>query len=186
MDRPGKYLYLKDTETNDIWSPTWQPVQTKLDEYECRIGFGYNKISALFKQVKTKLDFLVASSAISLLASGHSSSTVGTMAGQIIMQGFIHRKIPMWIRRLMTMLPSFVVIGLRLDPTNTLVLSQVILSFGLPFAIIPLVVFSSDKKLMGVLVNRRITTIVAWIVAALIVALNLFLLYETIWGGGAP
>jgi len=122
--------------------------------------------------------------AISLLASGHSSSTVGTMAGQIIMQGFIHRKIPMWIRRLMTMLPSFIVIGLHLDPTNTLVLSQVVLSFGLPFAIIPLVVFSSDRKLMGVLVNRKITTIVAWVVAALIVALNVFLLYETIWGGG--
>jgi manganese transport protein len=84
----------------------------------------------------------------------------------------------------MTMLPSFVVIGLHLDPTNTLVLSQVVLSFGLPFAIIPLVVFSSDRKLMGVLVNRRITTIIAWIVAALIVALNIFLLYETIWGGG--
>jgi manganese transport protein len=124
--------------------------------------------------------------AISLLASGHSSSTVGTMAGQIIMQGFIHRKIPMWIRRFMTMLPSFIVIGMRLDPTNTLVLSQVVLSFGLPFAIIPLVVFASDKKLMGVLVNRRITTIIAWIVAGLIVALNLFLLYETIWGGGVP
>ncbi len=124
--------------------------------------------------------------AISLLASGHSSSTVGTMAGQIIMQGFLHRKIPMWIRRFMTMVPSFIVIGMRLDPTNTLVLSQVVLSFGLPFAIIPLVVFASDKKLMGVLVNRKITTIVAWIVAALIVALNIFLLYETIWGGGAP
>ena len=121
--------------------------------------------------------------AISLLASGHSSSTVGTMAGQVIMQGFIHRKIPMWIRRLMTMLPSFVVVGLKLDPTSTLVLSQVVLSFGLPFAIIPLVVFTADRKVMGVLVNRRVTTMVAWIVAALIVALNVFLLYQTLMGG---
>jgi manganese transport protein len=122
--------------------------------------------------------------AISLLASGHSSSTVGTMAGQIIMQGFIHRKIPMWIRRLMTMLPSFIVIGLRLDPTHTLVLSQVVLSFGLPFAIIPLMVFTSRRGIMGVLVNHRITTLIGSIVAALIVALNIFLLYQTLFVGG--
>ena len=78
--------------------------------------------------------------AISLLASGHASSTVGTMAGQVIMQGFIHRKVPMWARRLATMTPSFIVIGLGLDPTRTLVLSQVVLSFALPFAIIPLTI----------------------------------------------
>lgn len=122
--------------------------------------------------------------AISLLASGHSSSTVGTMAGQVIMQGFIHRKIPMWTRRLATMTPAFIVIAMRLDPTRTLVLSQVVLSFGLPFAIIPLVVFTSKKELMGVLVNRKVTTIAASLVAALIVALNLFLLYQTIFVGG--
>ena len=121
--------------------------------------------------------------AISLLASGHSSSTVGTMAGQIMMQGFIHRKIPMWLRRIATMLPSFVVIAMRLDPTNTLVLSQVILSFGLPFAIIPLVVYTARKDIMGVLVNNRLTTVAASVVAALIVALNIFLLYETFFGG---
>jgi manganese transport protein len=122
--------------------------------------------------------------AISLLASGHSSSTVGTMAGQVIMQGFIHRKIPMWARRLATMTPAFIVIAMRLDPTRTLVLSQVVLSFGLPFAIIPLVVFTSKREIMGVLVNRRITTIAASLVAALIVGLNLFLLYQTIFVGG--
>jgi len=121
--------------------------------------------------------------AISLLASGHSSSTVGTMAGQIIMQGFIHRKIPMWVRRLGTMLPSFIVIGLRLDPTNTLVLSQVVLSFGLPFAIIPLVVFTANREIMGVLVNHKVTTILAGFVAAIIIALNLFLLYQIFTGG---
>lgn len=122
--------------------------------------------------------------AISLLASGLSSSTVGTMAGQVIMQGFLHRHIPPWIRRLVTMLPSLGVIAIGLDPTRTLVISQVILSFGLPFAVIPLVIFTARRDIMGVLVNRRPTTIVASAVAALIIALNLFLLYQTFFGGG--
>jgi manganese transport protein len=122
--------------------------------------------------------------AISLLASGHSSSTVGTMAGQVIMQGFIHRKIPMWVRRLGTMLPSFIVIGMRLDPTHTLVLSQVVLSFGLPFAIIPLVFFTARRDIMGGLVNHRLTTILASLVALVIVALNMFLLYQSFFVGG--
>jgi len=121
--------------------------------------------------------------AISLLASGHSSSTVGTMAGQVIMQGFVPFKIPMWVRRVATMFPSFIVIALRLDPTHTLVLSQVVLSFGLPFAIIPLVVFTAKREIMGVLVNQKITTIVASVIAALIVALNIFLLYQTFFPG---
>jgi manganese transport protein len=121
--------------------------------------------------------------AISLLASGLSSSSVGTMAGQIIMQGFLHWHIPVWIRRLVTMVPSLVVIALGLDPTRTLVLSQVVLSFGLPFAVIPLVIFTSRSKVMGVLVNRRLTTILASLVAAVIIALNFYLLYQTFWGG---
>jgi manganese transport protein len=116
--------------------------------------------------------------AISLLASGLSSSTVGTMAGQVIMQGFIHRTIPIWVRRVVTMTPPIIVIALGLDPTRTLVLSQVVLSFGLPFAIIPLVMFTRRRDVMGVLVNHKITTIIAGIVAGLIVALNLFLLYQ--------
>jgi manganese transport protein len=116
--------------------------------------------------------------AVSLLASGLSSSTVGTMAGQVIMQGFIHRNIPVWVRRVVTMVPPIIVIALGLDPTRTLVLSQVVLSFGLPFAIIPLVMFTRRKDLMGVLVNRRFTTIMAGIVAGLIVALNIFLIYQ--------
>jgi len=116
--------------------------------------------------------------AISLLASGLSSSTVGTMAGQVIMQGFIHRNIPIWVRRAVTMTPPIIVIALGLDPTRTLVLSQVVLSFGLPFAIIPLVMFTRRKDVMGVLVNHKITTIIAGIVAGLIVALNIFLLYQ--------
>jgi manganese transport protein len=116
--------------------------------------------------------------AISLLASGLSSSAVGTMAGQVIMQGFIHRKIPIWVRRAVTMAPPIIVIALGLDPTRTLVLSQVVLSFGLPFAIIPLVLFTRRRDIMGVLVNQRLTTILASVVAGLIVALNIFLLYQ--------
>ncbi len=121
--------------------------------------------------------------AISLLASGLSSSTVGTMSGQVVMQGFIHRQIPVWFRRLFTMLPALAVIAMGLDPTRTLVISQVVLSFGLPFALVPLVRFTARSDLMGVLVNRRGTTNIAWLVTLLIVALNVFLLYQTIWGG---
>ncbi len=119
---------------------------------------------------------------ISLLASGLSSSSVGTMAGQVIMQGFLHTHIAPWIRRLVTMLPSLIVIAIGLDPTRTLVLSQVVLSFGLPFAVIPLVMFTRRKDLMGTLVNKPITTLLASLAAALIVSLNLFLLYQLIFG----
>ena len=121
--------------------------------------------------------------AISLLASGLSSSAVGTMAGQVIMQGFIHRKIPIWVRRAVTMGPPILVIALGLDPTRTLVLSQVVLSFGLPFAIIPLVMFTRRADIMGELVNQKFTTILATVVAGLIVALNIFLLYQIGRGG---
>ncbi len=121
--------------------------------------------------------------AISLLASGLSSSSVGTMAGQVIMQGFLHRHIPPWIRRLITILPSLLVIAIGLDPTRTLVISQVALSLGLPFAVIPLVIFTHRKDIMGVLVNKKITTLLASLAAIVIVLLNLFLLYQTIFGG---
>jgi manganese transport protein len=121
--------------------------------------------------------------AISLLASGLSSSSVGTMSGQVIMQGFLHQHIPVWIRRLVTMVPSLAVILIGLDPTRTLVISQVVLSFGLPFAIIPLILFTKNKDLMGVLTNRWYTTILMSFVAALIIFLNLFLLYQTFLGG---
>ncbi len=121
--------------------------------------------------------------ALSLLAAGLSSTTVGTMAGQVVMQGFLERAIPVWLRRLVTIAPSLVVIFLGLDPTRMLVLSQVVLSFGLPFAVIPLIQFSKRADLMGELVNRRWTTAAAGLVAALIIALNLYLLYQTIFGG---
>jgi manganese transport protein len=95
------------------------------------------------------------------------------------MQGFVRRKIPVTIRRLVTMVPAFVVIAIGVDPSRTLVLSQVVLSFGIPFALIPLVMFTSRRGLMGTLVNRRATTVVAALVAALISGLNLFLLGQT-------
>jgi manganese transport protein len=120
--------------------------------------------------------------AVSLLVSGLSSSTVGTMAGQVIMQGFLRWHIPIWIRRTVTMLPALLVIIIGLEPTRTLVLSQVVLSFGIPFALVPLVMFTRRKDLMGVLVNRRLTTMIASIVAALIIGLNIFLLYQTFFG----
>jgi len=99
------------------------------------------------------------------------------------MQGFIHRQIPAWIRRLVTMAPSLIVLSIGLDPTRTLVISQVVLSFGLPFAIIPLILFTRRQDLMGVLVNRQLTTVVISAVAVLIVALNIFLLLQTFMGG---
>ena len=117
--------------------------------------------------------------ALALVASGLSSSAVGTLSGQVVMQGFLHRQIPVVVRRLVTMIPAFVVIGIGVDPSRTLVISQVVLSFGIPFALIPLVVFTARRDIMGPLVNRRVTTIAASAVASLIVGLNIFLLVQT-------
>lgn len=121
--------------------------------------------------------------AISLLAAGLSSTSVGTMAGQVIMQGFLRKQIPVWVRRLVTIVPSLLVIISGLDPTRTLVISQVVLSFGLPFAVIPLVIFTRRKDVMGPLVNSRLVTTLASAVAALIVGLNFYLLYQIFRGG---
>lgn len=121
--------------------------------------------------------------AISLLASGLSSSSVGTMAGQVIMQGFLHWHVPVVLRRAITMLPALVVIMIGLDPTRTLVISQVVLSFCLPFALVPLVLFTRDPTLMGALVNARWTTRAAWLIVAVIILLNGYLLVSTISGG---
>jgi manganese transport protein len=120
--------------------------------------------------------------AISLLASGLSSASVGTMAGQVIMQGFLHHQIKPWIRRLVTMLPSLIIIALGLNPTRVLVLSQVVLSFGLPFAVVPLIMFTRKREVMGELVNRRATTALAILAATVIIALNIYLLYQTFFG----
>jgi len=117
--------------------------------------------------------------ALALTASGLSSSTVGTLSGQVVMQGFIRRRVPIVVRRAVTMIPAFVVIGIGVDPSRTLVLSQVVLSFGIPFALVPLVVFTSRREVMGALVNSRATTVAAVAVAGLISALNVFLLVQT-------
>ena len=116
---------------------------------------------------------------IALLASGLSSSSVGTLAGQIVMQGFIRRQIPVFLRRAITALPALAVAFAGVDPTRALVISQVVLSFGIPFALVPLVLFTSNRRVMGGLVNNRLTTIAAWGIAGLISALNVFLLVQT-------
>lgn len=120
--------------------------------------------------------------AFSLLISGLSSSTVGTMAGQIIMQGFVHFTVPLWVRRLITMLPAMIIIIIGLEPTAVLVLSQVILSFGIPFALIPLLQFTRNPKIVGDLTNHRLTNIFGWTIAAIIIVLNIFLLVQLING----
>src|ERR1044072_7160919 len=117
--------------------------------------------------------------ALALLASGLSSSTVGTLAGQVVMQGFIQRQIPIFVRRLVTMLPALVVAAIGLNPSRVLVLSQVVLSFGIPFALIPLVWFTSRRHLMGTLVNAKTPTAIAAAVAALISGLTLSRLGQT-------
>jgi manganese transport protein len=120
--------------------------------------------------------------ALALLASGLASSSVGTYAGQVVMQGFIARTIPLVLRRLVTMAPALIVLAIGLDPSRSLVISQVVLSFGIPFALVPLVLLTRRRDVMGALVNRRITTVMASIVAVLIIALNGFLLIDTFLG----
>ncbi|HKH12933.1 MAG TPA: Nramp family divalent metal transporter [Rubrobacter sp.] len=116
---------------------------------------------------------------VALLMSGFSSSSVGTMSGQVIMQGFINRRIPLFLRRVITMAPALIILAVGVNPSRSLVISQVVLSFGIPFALVPLLIFCRDRGLMGSLVNHRLTTAVATIVVALIVSLNIFLIYQT-------
>ncbi|MED3791910.1 Nramp family divalent metal transporter [Niallia alba] len=116
---------------------------------------------------------------LGLLIAGLSSSSVGTMSGDVIMQGFIHFRIPLYVRRFITMVPPIAIIALGINPTTALVASQVILSFGIGFALIPLIMFTSSKRIMGNLVNTKWITVISWIMAILIVALNLFILVQT-------
>jgi manganese transport protein len=117
--------------------------------------------------------------AVALLASGQSSSSVGTYAGQVVMQGFIHRRIPLFVRRAVTMAPALAVLGLGLPPTDSLVISQVVLSFGIPFALVPLLLVTRRRDIMGVFVNNRLTNVAAGTIAALIIGLNAYLLIDT-------
>jgi manganese transport protein len=120
--------------------------------------------------------------AVALLASGLASSAVGTYSGQVVMQGFIDRRIPLWLRRAITMAPALVVLAVGVNPSRTLVISQVVLSFGIPFALVPLVLLTRRRDLMGSLTNHPVTTAAAATVAALVIALNAFLLIETFTG----
>jgi manganese transport protein len=113
--------------------------------------------------------------AVALLASGLSSSSVGTYAGQVVMRGFIRRTIPLSVRRALTMLPALAVLALRLPPTGILVISQVVLSFGIPFALVPLVWLTGRADVMGPFVNRKLTTVAAAACALLIIGLNTYL-----------
>jgi len=123
--------------------------------------------------------------AISLIASGISSSHVGTMAGQLVMQGFVNFRIPIWLRRLATLFPALVAIYLGLDPTRTLVISQVVLSFTLPVPLITLIMFTRNRAIMGRLVNHPVTTVLAAVCTMIIIFLNVILLYQTL-GGQLP
>jgi manganese transport protein len=120
--------------------------------------------------------------AIALLCSGLASASVGTMAGQVVMDGFLKIRISVFLRRLITMVPAFIVIASGFDPLQMLVLSQVVLSFGIPFALLPLILFTADRKIMGAQVNEKKTTIAAWLIAGVIMLLNLLLLYQLLGG----
>jgi manganese transport protein len=119
--------------------------------------------------------------AVALFASGASSSSVGTYAGQVVMSGFIRVKISVLLRRAVTMVPALIVLAIGVNPTDALVLSQVVLSFGIPLALIPLVMLTMRRDVMGVHVNKRITTVIGVALAALITSLNVFLIYQQIF-----
>lgn len=119
---------------------------------------------------------------VALLCSGLSSSTVGTMAGQVIIEGFLNIRFSIFLRRFITMIPALIVIGIGLDPLRILILSQVVLSFALPFALIPLIIFTKDKKIMGGHVNKPVTNFLAIASTTIILFLNILLLYKTFGG----
>ncbi|MCK6257793.1 Nramp family divalent metal transporter [Fictibacillus sp. KIGAM418] len=120
--------------------------------------------------------------AIALLSAGLSSSVTGTMAGQYILEGFLNVKLPIWVRRVVTMIPALIIIGMGIDTWKALVVSQVVLSMQLPFTIIPLIMFTRNKKIMGKYANRPLTNVLLCIVATLIIFLNALLIYQTFGG----
>ncbi len=139
------------------------------------------------QQAHTQFGHLVGGTAalafaVALLASGASSSSVGTYAGQVVMAGFVNLRVSLMLRRAVTMIPALVVLAIGVSPTSALVLSQVILSFGIPFALVPLVLLTRRKDVMGAYVNKRLTTAAAIVISGLISALNVFLLYQQFAG----
>ena len=146
-------------------------------------GLGIESIEDAYSSFEAELGMGAAVLfGIALLASGFSSSSIGTMSGQVVMQGFIRRQIPLFLRRAITLAPALIILAIGVDPSRSLVISQVVLSFGIPFALVPLVIFTSRRELMGSLVNTRATNVAAWAIAAVIICLNVFLLYQTFFG----
>jgi manganese transport protein len=147
-------------------------------------GFaGVESINGAFEALQTLVSHRAATIfGIALLASGFASSSVGTMAGQVVMQGFVRRRIPLFLRRTLTLAPALLILAIGVDPTDALVGSQVVLSFGIPFALVPLVIIASKSEVMGELVNPRWLTALAALIAALIIALNVFLLQQVFFG----
>lgn len=141
---------------------------------------GINELDQAYLTLKPLLGEMAALVfGLSLVTAGLSSTVVGTLAGQVVMQGFIHYSLPLWLRRGVTMLPSFIIIIAGLDPTRILVLSQVILSFGIALALIPLLVFTNNPAIMGSMVNRPLTRRIGWIIVVLVVTLNLCIIKQT-------
>ena len=144
---------------------------------------GVDSIDGAFEGFKTLVSDRAATIfGVALLASGFASSSVGTMAGQVVMQGFIKRQIPLFVRRALTLSPALLVLAIGIDPTDALVGSQVVLSFGIPFALVPLLMIAANKGIMGELVNPRWLTALAGALSSLIIALNVFLLYQVFFG----
>jgi len=119
---------------------------------------------------------------IALLASGLASTSVGTMAGQVVMQGFIDRSIPLMLRRAITLAPALLILAIGVDPTDALIVSQVVLSFGIPFALIPLVMITRRRDVMGALANPGWVSAIAAVIAAMVISLNVFLLQQLFFG----
>ena len=144
---------------------------------------GIDSIDGAYDGLKTLVSGNAATIfGVALLASGFASSSVGTMAGQVVMQGFIQRRIPIFVRRAVTLAPALLVLAIGVDPTNALVGSQVVLSFGIPFALVPLLMIARRRDIMGALVNPRWLTALAGTLAALIIGLNVFLLQQVFFG----
>ncbi|WP_018663229.1 Nramp family divalent metal transporter [Heyndrickxia acidiproducens] len=138
-------------------------------------------LSVAFSQFETYIGPAAAISfGLGLLIAGLSSSSVGTLSGDVVMQGFINKRINLYLRRAITTVPPLLIIMSGINPTSALVISQVILSFGIIFALVPLIMFTSNKKIMGSLVNHKVTSFIAWIVAGLVICLNVFLLFQTL------
>jgi manganese transport protein len=144
---------------------------------------GIETIEGAFEGLRTAVsDHAATIFGVALLASGFASASVGTMAGQVVMQGFIRRRIPIFLRRALTLAPALIVVGIGLDPTQALVISQVVLSFGIPFALIPLVLIARKRSVMGAMTNPPWLSAIASVLAGLIIALNVFLLEQVFFG----